>query len=220
MSTVFFTDDDVAVIARRWAVVRSFYHPLAIGLMTATAKCGPLDGGSFMVAYALETLVGGRICVLVDEQNAAQHAVLERNGFLWDYGGVNRPPKMMRRHNQRSGPRLMGYRPIAHVDLAGAAWDDELCADLTDTFRLAMKTVVKKNQLPPTPMPGDRKATAGEKLVRFLVSVDYETTEGKPATRHLEVKGVNQDHAIKIANDFVRAMPTCHRVDGAVAEAM
>jgi hypothetical protein len=132
-------NDELKLIASNWRRVLPFFHNTAITLIVGEIGCGPFDGGCVIVARAIQTIIGGDVMVLVAEDDQAEHAVVERNGLLWDYSGPARPTTMIRRFNRAERARIVSRRPLQDGDLTCAASSASLEADLVAVFALAFK---------------------------------------------------------------------------------
>jgi 8-oxo-dGTP pyrophosphatase MutT (NUDIX family) len=96
--------------------------------------CGPFDGGCVLVAQALQQIYGGRVVVLTDENDRAQHAAVLANGQLIDYDGAADPKEFVQRFEQNERVRIQGIRPIRGRDLPDAPRDPQLVAQLVQTL--------------------------------------------------------------------------------------
>lgn len=131
--------DELTLIASNWRKIRQFFHTTAMTLIVGEIGCGPFDGGCVIVAHAIQTIIGGEIMVLVTENNKAEHAVVERDGLLWDYAGPARPKILINRFNRAENVPIASWRPMRFGDLPCAATSTSLQADLVAVFSLAFK---------------------------------------------------------------------------------
>lgn len=120
--------------SRRRAIVDLFYEK-----MFAAYRCGPFDGGCAIVANALHQVIGGDIMVLTrDTDGTADHAVVLKDGLLWDFDGPRRPAEFVRRYERMElclrSWGCDGYRPIVEGDLPDAPRDPVLETELAELF--------------------------------------------------------------------------------------
>lgn len=138
-------NDELTLIASNWRRVRPFFHNTAITLIVGEIGCGPFDGGCVIVARAIQTIIGGKIMVLVAEDDQAEHAVVEHNGLLWDYAGPARPRTMIRRFNRAELARTVSWRTMHVDDLTCAAANASLEADLVAVISLGFKAFLSEH---------------------------------------------------------------------------
>jgi len=99
-------------------------------------ECGPFDGGCLLVAKALQKIYGGKIVVLVDKNDRAQHAaVMQPNGKLVDYDGAAYPEKFIRRFEKNELAKITGTRDFKNSDLPTAARDFHLVPELVSALK-------------------------------------------------------------------------------------
>jgi len=97
----------------------------------ASALVGPFDGGCVMCANALQKNIGGNVSVLVDENDIAQHAVVERDGMLFDQDGPLPIDKFIKRFNSQETDNITDVRRIKENDLPEAVRDDDIEKSMT-----------------------------------------------------------------------------------------
>jgi 8-oxo-dGTP pyrophosphatase MutT (NUDIX family) len=97
-------------------------------------QCGPFDGGCVMVAQALQQIHGGRIVVLVDANNSAQHAAVAVNNQLIDYDGAADIKDFVSRFEQNERVNIQGIRPIRKGDLPDAPRDAKLISRIVQAL--------------------------------------------------------------------------------------
>ena len=99
-------------------------------------SCGPFDGGCLLVAKALQEIHDGKIIVLVDDKNIAQHAaVLLPNGKIADYDGVKEPKQFIKDFNKNELANIVNIRKLESGDLEGASRNFDLVPELVNTLQ-------------------------------------------------------------------------------------
>ena len=99
-------------------------------------SCGPFDGGCLLVAKALQEIHGGKIIVLVDDKNIAQHAaVLLLNGKIADYDGIKEPKQFIKDFNKNELANIVNIRKLESGDLEGASRNFDLVPELVNTLQ-------------------------------------------------------------------------------------
>lgn len=107
--------------------------------LVGNADCGPFDGGCLIFAQALQPVIGGEIHVLVRPCGLDDHAVVWRDGKLWDYDGPAHPTRFIKRFNRNERATCASHRPIAPGDLPSAARDDALASRIATLLRSALE---------------------------------------------------------------------------------
>jgi hypothetical protein len=92
-------------------------------------ECGPFDGGCVLVAKALQKIHGGDIVVLVNKDDAAQHAAVAVDGKLMDYSGSAVAKQFVRQFEADERVDITGVRPIRPGDLPEAPHNDDAVVD-------------------------------------------------------------------------------------------
>jgi len=108
------------------------------GSLQKAHKCGPFDGGCLIVAQAFQSVIGGELHVLVDKNDVANHAVILKDGQLWDYDGPLEPEAFIERYNSHvNNPRYIcvKHRPFTGWDLSEAIENDALAKRLAIMLR-------------------------------------------------------------------------------------
>lgn len=99
-------------------------------------SCGPFDGGCYLVAKALQEIHGGKIIVLVDDKDIAQHAaVLLPDGQVIDHDGARSPKEFIKEFEKNEMVKISGVREIMPSDLPEASKKIELVPDLVDALK-------------------------------------------------------------------------------------
>lgn len=99
-------------------------------------SCGPFDGGCLLVAKALQEIHDGKIIVLVDDKNIAQHAaVLLPNGKIADYDGVKEPRQFIKDFNKNELANIVNIRKLESDDLESASRNFDLVPELVNTLQ-------------------------------------------------------------------------------------
>ena len=96
--------------------------------------CGPFDGGCVLVAQALQQIHGGRVVVLVDADDRAQHAAVYANGQLIDYDGAADPKEFVQQFEQNERANIQGIRAIRDTDLPDAPRDAKLIPQIVQAL--------------------------------------------------------------------------------------
>jgi hypothetical protein len=114
----------------------------------AVGDCGPFDGGCVVFANALQSVIGGKIVVLIDPNGRADHAAVARGGLLYDFDGPLPPVDFVERFCENERVTIAGYRPIDANDLPGAVRDKALQAKLSEILRdaLSQKPTQRQSQ--------------------------------------------------------------------------
>jgi hypothetical protein len=119
--------------------------------------CGPWDGGCVAVALAIHRTIGGELCVLVREDDTADHAVVLKDGMLYDFSGPKRPRNFIETFNKlenRFGDfASVGYRPMKDGDLPDASRDESLVNELATLYRAMIPTAFHAQEESMTPQP-------------------------------------------------------------------
>lgn len=97
-------------------------------------NCGPFDGGCVLVAQALQQIHGGRVVVLTDADDRAQHAAVLADGQLIDYDGAADPNQFVRRFEQNERVRIQGIRAIRDTDLPDAPRNADLIPQIVQAL--------------------------------------------------------------------------------------
>lgn len=132
----------------RWCAPDQLPDPLHPGLAQVVSKninedvhdilqpldCGPFDGGCVLVAHALQQIHGGRVVVLTDADDRAQHAAVLADGQLIDYDGAADPKQFVRRFEQNERVRIQGIRAIRDTDLPDAPRDADLIPQIVQAL--------------------------------------------------------------------------------------
>ena len=132
----------------RWCEPDQLPEPLHPGLAQLISKninedvydilkphdCGPFDGGCVLVAQALQQIHGGRVVVLTDENDRAQHAAVLANGQLIDYDGTADPKEFVQQFEQNERVRIQGIRAIRDTDLPDAPRDAKLIPQIVQAL--------------------------------------------------------------------------------------
>ena len=139
--------DELQLMAKNWRNVRQFYRRTALTLIVGAINCGPVDGGCVIVAKAIQQVIGGDVMVLVRGDDAADHAVVEKDGLLWDYYRATPPVRFIPRFNAEEHADTVGWRPIRAGDLTDTPDDPVLQADLVAVFSLAFKAFLSEQAL-------------------------------------------------------------------------
>jgi hypothetical protein len=106
--------------------------------MKTQVGCGPFDGGCLIVAQAIQAVAGGEIVPLVDEQDEALHAVVLKNGVLWDYDGPLETNLFLDRYNSFVDDakfKCVRHREFRAYDLTEAMENDGLAATLASMLQ-------------------------------------------------------------------------------------
>ena len=99
-------------------------------------SCGPFDGGCLLVAKALQEIHGGKIIVLVDDKNIAQHAaVLLLNGKIADYDGIKEPKQFIKDFNKNELANIVNIRKLESDDLESASRNLDLVPELVNALQ-------------------------------------------------------------------------------------
>ena len=124
------------VLMRNYAQDRNFERGLKEDVydVLAPVDCGPFDGGCVLVAQALQQIHGGKIMVLVDHQDQAQHAAVLSRGQLIDYDGAADPQEFVRKFESNELVNIAGIRPIKSGDLPDAPRDGGLVKQLVQAL--------------------------------------------------------------------------------------
>lgn len=105
---------------------------------------GPFNGGCLIVARALQSVIGGEIFAVVgggEHEDYAMHAVVMKNGMLWDFDGPLSPEPFIERYNTFvDDPAFLvaGYRPMVEYDFCDAMESEELVCRLSEILRGAL----------------------------------------------------------------------------------
>lgn len=121
-----------------WSKLIRPIHDALYEKLVGTAGCGAFDGDCLIVAQALRSVLGGEIHVLVRPCGLADHAVVLKNGKLWDYDGPAHPMRFIKRFNRNERATCVSHRPIASGDLPDAARDDALASRIAELLRAAL----------------------------------------------------------------------------------
>lgn len=138
---------------REWQSLRGLIHDEFYADLLHSGECGPFDGGCVVVAEALQRIVGGEIVVLVRGDDRADHAVVSKDGKLWDYDGPMPPASFIARFNREelshASWSCVGYRPIRSGDLPNAIRDEALVTRLAGLFEKMLSP--GKESIAPSP---------------------------------------------------------------------
>jgi len=107
--------------------------------LVAESGCGPFDGGCLAYASALQSVIGGRIVVLVRREGIADHAAVELGDLLFDFNGPLPARKFITRYEASEHRKIDRYRALGSGDLPdayrGAALQTALASILTTALK-------------------------------------------------------------------------------------
>jgi len=86
-------------------------------VLANTLGCGPFDGGCVVVALAIQRLCGGKLVVLIKEDNTADHACVYLDGRLVDFENALEPAAFIPRFNKSERAATTSFRPMEKGDL-------------------------------------------------------------------------------------------------------
>lgn len=100
---------------------------------------GPFDGGCVVFAYALQRVYGGRVVVLVSDQNQAEHAAVLVGDTLYDADGPAPIKEFIKRFERNelanTGRRIQSLREITDSDLVDAPRDPNLSKQIAQLLK-------------------------------------------------------------------------------------
>ena len=126
-------------------LIRPVHDRLYDDLVSSTG-CGTFDGGCLILAQALRTVIGGEIVVLTRSCDMADHAVIERDGRLWDYDGPLRPAAFIKRFNRSERACCMTFRSMREGDLPDAVRDETIVSRIAILLAEALSTAIPLKQ--------------------------------------------------------------------------
>lgn len=100
--------------------IKNSIEPELYKLMDKEIGCGPFDGGCLIIARALNQILEGEIYVLT-RQDKAEHAVVMKEGKLWDWDGALPPREKITQFNSDELVKCDDFRPLNTEDLIYAA---------------------------------------------------------------------------------------------------
>lgn len=89
-------------------------------------------------AQALRDVIGGEVVVLVNGHGRADHAVVHKDGLLYDFDGPLAPKAFMSRFSKNENVDIQSWRPIAPGDLVEAVRDPQLQVRLQELLVRAL----------------------------------------------------------------------------------
>jgi hypothetical protein len=110
--------------------------------------CDPFNGGCLIVAQAIQSVVGGELGVLFNDENEALHAVVLRDGVLWDFDGPMELQPFLSRYNtfvEEEKYEVRGYRKREGWDLSEASENDVLAGQLAKLI----EQIIPENMIVP-----------------------------------------------------------------------
>ena len=132
--------------AKSWSAKLRFIDRAFLRKMEKEIGCGPFNGGCLVVAQALHSVIGGEICVLTDKEDYALHAVVLKDGMLWDYDGPMNPTAFLDRYNscvQDTRYLCVAHRPLKGHDLTEAMENEVLAKRLANMIRYILPAHTK-----------------------------------------------------------------------------
>lgn len=157
--------------AKIWSARLKLIERAFLREMKKAVGCGPFDGGCLIVAQAIHSVIGGEIRVLADKDDYALHAVVMKDGMLWDYDGPLPPTAFLERYNGCVKDTLylcVRDRPLEGYDLTEAMENALLAKRLAKMIRYILPAHTKSGNglIPATQRPGfdeiDTAALVGE----------------------------------------------------------
>jgi len=171
---------------------------------------GPFDGGCLTAAEVIKNRIGGNIVVLVDKNNIAQHAVVEKNGVYHDFDGPASSLKaIISRFNKNEMANATGARKLKAGDLPNAKLDKALAKDIATIYPYEelFASRINEGDMKPTHVTGKEKPGAVEMLEKALlkakergIKLDYDKID-----KMMQV--VCKEYHLtgdKLHNDFVK----------------
>lgn len=131
---------------RDWPGKQRLIKHAFLGSLRETVGCGPFDGGCLIVAQAFHSVIGGGLCVLADKDDNALHAVVLKDGMLWDYDGPMAPAAFLDRYNSFVDDHrylCVRHRPLEGWDLSEAMENDPLAKRLASMISFILPPHVK-----------------------------------------------------------------------------
>lgn len=110
----------------------------AYNYVVKVTDSGPFDGGCVFYAYALQKVIGGKVVVLVNDKDVAQHAAVYKENKLYDYDGSNSPELFIKDFNEKENAKATSYRVYKSNDL-----DDTVKGNEQEILKLASLIKVK-----------------------------------------------------------------------------
>ncbi len=132
--------------AKTWSARLRLIEGAFLREMEKAIGCGPFNGGCLIVAQAIHSVIGGEICVLVDKDDYALHAVVMKDGMLWDYDGPLAPTAFLERYNgcvENSVYLCATHRPLEGYDLTEAMENEVLAKRLAKMIRYILPAHTK-----------------------------------------------------------------------------
>lgn len=129
-----------------WSAKLKLVHHTFTRTLKEKIGCGPFDGGCLIVAQAIHSIIGGEIGVLVDKDDEALHAVVLKDGQLWDYDGPMEPGPFLQRYNTYVDDpryRCIGHRLLTGWDLSEAMEDNDLARHLAKMIAYILPSNLK-----------------------------------------------------------------------------
>lgn len=97
----------------------------AYNYIVKITDAGPFDGGCVFYAFALQKKIGGKVVVLVNNKDVAQHAAVYKDNKLYDYDGSNSPEIFIKDFNEKEMAKAISYRNYKSGDLEDAIKGNE-----------------------------------------------------------------------------------------------
>jgi hypothetical protein len=106
--------DDTAEQSLKKKVVR---NNKLYKLISDAIDAGPLDGGCYVMAKALQNVLGGKLYSLTSERQQAEHIVLKLDdGTYWDGDGNSSEKTLINRWKRVEGFKEVQLRPFESKD--------------------------------------------------------------------------------------------------------
>jgi hypothetical protein len=171
---------------------------------------GPFDGGCLTAAEVIKNRIGGNIVVLVDKNDRAQHAVVEKNGAYHDFDGPASSLKhMINRFNKNEMAHATDARKLRADDLPEAKLDRALARDIAAIYPYEelFASRMDEDDMKPTHVKGKEKPGAVEMLERALLRAKARGTKFNYDKIDKMMQLICREYHLtgdKLHNDFVK----------------